>query len=99
MNTLSPILNGGVGKPSTGVVKTHANVVPIPAVGDDTSTILIPLVLFVAYNFVVFSESPFGGCIISTESIELPTIFASKIPLSITLPLSLLTIRILGAVA
>ena len=83
MNTLSPILNGGVVNPSTGVVKEHENVVPIPAEGDDTSTILIPLVLFVAYNFDVFSERPFGDCNISTLLIELPTIVASKIPLSI----------------
>ena len=97
MNTLSPVLNGSAEKFNGGVVKVQVNVVPIPAETESTSTILIPFELFLVYNFVVFSESPFGFCSTRTLVIELPTISASKIPLSITFPLSVFTITTSGA--
>ena len=96
MNTLSPVLSGSVEKFNGGVVKVQVNVVPIPVETESTSTMLIPFELFLVYNLVVFSESPFGCCSTLTLLIELPTISASKIPLSIIFPLSVFTITISG---
>ena len=94
MNTLSPILNGGVENPSVGVVMKQ---VKIPVELDSTFWILIPLVFLVAYNATAVSGIPFGFCIILTEFIVFPDRVASSIPLLIFSPVSVFTITIDGA--
>ena len=81
--------------PKVGVVNWHINLV-----SDCCTTfwILIPFVFSIAYNFDVFSESPFVPCITSTEIIELADKDAFNIPFSIFSPLSVLTTIIFGGV-